>query len=65
MNGHANNKQSNAETHHNKPSTRLRIQDLDPLYFVVSRSAPKTTIVTNANRSRISIEPSPPYWRKA
>jgi hypothetical protein len=51
MSGHANNKQSNAETHRSKPSTRLRIQDLDPLYVVVSRSATATTIVTNANRA--------------
>jgi len=65
MNGHANNKQSNAETHRNKPSTRLRIHDLDPLYFVVSRSAPATTIITNATRARISIEPSSSIWRKA
>jgi hypothetical protein len=64
MSGHANNKQSNAETHRSKPSTRLRIQDLDPLYVVVSRSAPATTIVTNANRSRISIEPSLPSGEK-
>jgi hypothetical protein len=42
MKRHANDKQSNADTHCNEPSARLRIHDLDPLYFVVSRSLQRT-----------------------
>lgn len=64
MKRHAKHKQSNACTHCNEPSARLRVHDLDPLYFVFSRSAPATTVITNATRTRISIEPSPPSGEK-
>ena len=61
MSGHANNKQSNAETHRNKPSTRLRIQDLAALL----RGQPQRPCNNNRHqRYRISIEPSLPSGEK-
>jgi hypothetical protein len=45
---HAKDKQSNADGHCNEPTARLCIHDLDPLYFVASRSASTTTIATIA-----------------
>jgi hypothetical protein len=38
---HAGDKQGQCCTHRNEPSARLRIHDLNPRYFVVSRSAPQ------------------------
>ena len=64
MKRHANNKQSNTNTHCNDPSAHLRIHDLDPLYFLASHSAPITTIATIATSTKISIEPSPPLSAK-
>jgi hypothetical protein len=63
MKRHANDKQSNAYTHCDEPSARLRIHDLDAL-LRGQPQRPATTIITSATRTRTSTEPSPPSGEK-